>query len=65
MVRLSIVEWYGDEPTMVPLPVEEDANELRFKIEGREAFVSAKVSISALSASALLGGPSSEGNVSR
>jgi hypothetical protein len=49
---------------IVPLPVDEDVNELRFKFGGRDGLQKAKVSISALSASALLGGPSSEEGVS-
>ena len=65
MVRLSIVEWYDDEPTMVPLPADEDANELRFKFGGRDTLVSTKVSMSVLSASTLLGGWSSDENASR
>jgi hypothetical protein len=64
MVRLSIIDWYDDEPMIVPLPVDEDVNELRFKFGGRDGLESAKVSISALSASALLGGPSSNEDVS-
>lgn len=50
---------------MVPLPTEEDVNELRCTCVGLDVFVSAKVSMSALSASALEGVPSSEINDSR
>lgn len=64
MVRLSIVERYEDEPMMVPLPTDDDVKELRFTFTGRGVFVSAKVSMSALSASTLLGAPSSEERVS-
>jgi hypothetical protein len=64
MVRLSIIEWYDDEPMIVPLPAEEDANELRCRFGRPDGLVSVKVSISAPSASALPGGLSSDEDVS-